>query len=799
MLNSLEVTREAIDAVEGRVVKNFGYGSTEKATTLFSKFFEEYRGIFERKISEATGAFALRGRKRELYQFDLDTLTLVALDAGLCSFEKIRSDNSEVDELTFRLRSIGERVENECYGLAFRKHFADEAHLFEGITKRYSGNKRLRMRIIRNIGKNNKFIYKAWADEDRLNAASWIINGLISGPLFMLDEDKQLTIPEDIVDMLGAIGEQLILKRPRSVPQTGPVIPWTGLFLHIDGLPFPLVRTRQNEITRFLKREIKTGTIDKSIEALNHAQAVRWRINPVVLDLLKVSYDRGFDVDGIPPKRGRKIPKKPDNVEQMSEADLVKFKKERREIKDTNRRYIGDRSILERIMAMSTDLGDQSFWTPMNLDYRGRMYAIPHMNFQNADHVRALFMFDEGQILNEDGIYWLRVHVANCWANGGLDKKPFAERVAWVQENWDMISSTASNPEIDRRWTQAENPFLFYAAANALLEGVRGNLVHIPVSFDGSCSGLQHLCAMTRSQDGRLVNLTKTDVQMDIYQTVADRVRERVLADLSNPEYKDRAERLLHYGITRKLVKRNVMTYNYSSNKRGMSNQIKTDTMKPLSFEILVGNLDKHPFGDEPWSDAYYIASHTFEAIEDIIKEPAEAKKFLRGMAAKFSHEGKPTVWHTPLGFPVMMRYPELTTKSVNLFLNDTGLRYRPASAVELPGIKKGKAQNGIAPNFVHSMDACHLMMVLLACKQEGINSVALVHDSFGCLPNDAPKFRDMIRRTFREMYEQNDVLEQFRNEALEQLDVKPEKVPPVPPKGTLDLSLIEQSEYCFA
>jgi DNA-directed RNA polymerase len=145
------------------------------------------------------------------------------------------------------------------------------------------------------------------------------------------------------------------------------------------------------------------------------------------------------------------------------------------------------------------------------------------------------------------------------------------------------------------------------------------------------------------------------------------------------------------------------------------------------------------------------------------------------------------------------MRYPNLKLNRIKLFLSDKEMKFRPGTATEAPGINKRKAKNAASPNFVHSMDACHLMRVLLACKQEGINSVALVHDSFGCLPNDAPKFRDMIRRTFRELYEHNDVLEQFRKGALEHLDVKPEKVPPVPPKGTLDLSLIEQSEYCFA
>ena len=35
----------------------------------------------------------------------------------------------------------------------------------------------------------------------------------------------------------------------------------------------------------------------------------------------------------------------------------------------------------------------ERFWTPMNLDWRGRVYGVPSFNFQRDDRVRALFLF----------------------------------------------------------------------------------------------------------------------------------------------------------------------------------------------------------------------------------------------------------------------------------------------------------------------------------------------------------------------------------------------------------------------
>jgi hypothetical protein len=43
----------------------------------------------------------------------------------------------------------------------------------------------------------------------------------------------------------------------------------------------------------------------------------------------------------------------------------------------------------------------------------------------------------------------------------------------------------------------------------------------------------------------------------------------------------------------------------------------------------------------------------------------------------------------------------------------------------------------------------------------EGITSLATVHDSFGCLPSRAERFRRIIREQFLRLYEKNDVLAQ--------------------------------------
>jgi DNA-directed RNA polymerase, mitochondrial len=52
-------------------------------------------------------------------------------------------------------------------------------------------------------------------------------------------------------------------------------------------------------------------------------------------------------------------------------------------------------------------------------------------------------------------------------------------------------------------------------------------------------------------------------------------------------------------------------------------------------------------------------------------------------------------------------------------------------------------------------------MLTVNAAVSEGLTSIAAVHDSFGCLPSRAGRFREIIRGQFVRMYQEHDVLAQ--------------------------------------
>ena len=54
--------------------------------------------------------------------------------------------------------------------------------------------------------------------------------------------------------------------------------------------------------------------------------------------------------------------------------------------------------------------------------------------------------------------------------------------------------------------------------------------------------------------------------------------------------------------------------------------------------------------------------------------------------------------------------------------------------------VDKEKAMDGVSPNVIHCQDSCHLLMTTLACKDEGLTDIMVVHDSFATTIADTEK-----------------------------------------------------------
>src|SRR5262249_859238 len=251
-------------------------------------------------------------------------------------------------------------------------------------------------------------------------------------------------------------------------PRKKPPAKWTGFrtgayWTANSRLSAPFVRTFDDEVQHAIRVAWAKGTLQPHINAVNVQQAVPWKIDERMLDVVK--HFGPYN--------------KPDD-DPLFRADIQ----------------------------MAEALQGEAFYLAKNVDWRGRFYGIPFFNFERQDWVRSLFRFDRGHKLGDEGLYWLKIHTATTgdfrreskrpdkWQvqlpdgsvsdiipllitpheSHRISKRPFSERIAWVDENLDMIRKAAANPiETYDWWGQAgkKKKYQFLAACIELSEALR--------------------------------------------------------------------------------------------------------------------------------------------------------------------------------------------------------------------------------------------------------------------------------------------------------------------------------------
>lgn len=541
--------------------------------------------------------------------------------------------------------------------------------------------------------------------------------------------------------------------------------------------------------------ELRWVEMDGVYSAVNGVQSVPWRINKPILDVMRAVWDGGGNLGGLPRREDLPLPPRPHNIDE-DEVALKEWKAAAAVIYQTNGQLLSKRlSVSQRLWVAAKFADEDAIYFPHELDFRGRIYPTPTggPHPQGEDTAKALLHFSTGVPLGASGGGWLAIHLANLF---GVDKVPFEERVDWVMANSAAIVDSGENPlDGQRFWTTADSPYCALAAcmewAGYCREG-EAYVSRIPVALDGSNSGLQHFSAMLRDPVGaRAVNLIPSDRPQDVYLEVAAKGQAIVDAD-------DSEEAAVWHGgkITRKIAKRPCMTYCYSATRFGMQGMI-LGTLREIDAELAAAGKPPHLNGADNYKAAMHLSYVLWEAISEIVAAAAAAMTWLREAAKIAGDYGTPIWWTTPQGLPVLQGYRVDSTQRIEVHFG--GKRMRVSIANDGEDIDKRAQANGIAPNFVHSLDAAHLMAVVNAAHAEDLTDLAVIHDSFGCHAAYAGRLSEILRETFVAQYEPNQ-LEIFRDALVAQLP--PElaaTLPELPALGTFDLQEVLESHYVFA
>lgn len=537
--------------------------------------------------------------------------------------------------------------------------------------------------------------------------------------------------------------------------------------------------------------DYRDSGMNNEMQAINALQRVPWRINKRLMEAVS-SIARVHDMEEIISQGEMPKPRKPEWLQKdmtkdtMSAQQELEFKKWKREMANWHtderlRQNKGNR--FYNAMSVARKFSEYpSIYFVYFADFRGRKYVqTTGVSPQGSDLQKALLEFAEGKpLLTQDAKDWFCITGANRW---GYDKASLPDRVKWVAEHHDQIMAFAADPVNSDEWKTADKPLQFLSWCMEYEQWqVFGDrfLSRVAVGMDGSCNGLQNFSAMLRDAAGGVAtNLIPAPLPNDIYQMVAD----RVTAILQGEEEDEAGFRTLwlDHGLSRSLVKRSVMTLPYGSKKSSWAEFIVDDYLKDGKFP----GLDKASYGPA----ARFLSIRMGDAIADTVVAAAGAMAWLQKGSTAILNQGYDRIkWITPSGFPVTQVYWESEEHRINTKLcGNAKLSIRKST----DEVKKSRHRNGIAPNFVHSLDASHLTLVTIACKAGGIDAFAMIHDDFGTHAADSAAMYRIIREVFVAMYERHDVLSAFHSAYP--------FLPEPPPMGDLDLSQVIDSPYFFS
>ena len=562
----------------------------------------------------------------------------------------------------------------------------------------------------------------------------------------------------------------------------------------------------KTKVVKSYIKKIRDVDLSKIYSAVNAIQETPYRINKDMYEVIEAIINQGGGIAGIASME----PHEPEPTRKFKETKQEYGKRfhEWLEI-ELSRRSKAIRAL--RLFRYAKDFkGYDNIYFPCNIDFRGRIYPIPLFNHQGDDFMKSLIVYSNPvPLTNSQDIELLYWQGANLWGN---DKVSHSEQVEWVKAHHSHIVDSATHPLDYLWWTEADEPLQFLAWCMEYVKSLEyfeefktyeGYSCPLVIAYDGTCSGLQHYSAMLRDEvGGSAVNLIDHERPADIYQQVADKVLKIVerdamsgtLDEVQKEEVgggqrvhfgtRSMAQAWLAHGVTRKVVKRNVMTLAYGSGQYGFQEQIYEDTTK--------GNIHFKRF-EKPC--AKYMAKLVWQEVQTTVVSATEGMKYLKALAKVLTKHGLPVNWWTPLGLPVQQQYLKLVQKSFRTRFGDmVSWRGYYQDVADDESLDANGQKNGIAPNFIHSLDSTHLMMVV---NEAGLSNYTTIHDSFGTSLGEARYLQVVIREQLYKLYTEHSPIEEFKKyvEAMTGEDLSDI---PEPPKGSLKLENILTSTFIF-
>ena len=217
------------------------------------------------------------------------------------AFQSIGKNESYTDAA----ETIGNSIRMECLAANVLKHDPNLYKLMEKRARAKGGPAKRRDAGARAAAERLGYKTEQWTERLRVEAGNWAINQLLRTlpQVFARDDDtgqeKYLTLTPEADAHANSFIEDLLRRNPIWLPEAQPPRPWTQLNEGGTWEPalqksLPLVRSWNEQTARAVELAVADGTMKPALDALNALQAVPWKINKRVIEVIRKCSQRGI-------------------------------------------------------------------------------------------------------------------------------------------------------------------------------------------------------------------------------------------------------------------------------------------------------------------------------------------------------------------------------------------------------------------------------------------------------------------------------------------------------------------------
>jgi hypothetical protein len=428
---------------------------------------------------------------------------------------------------------------------------------------------------------------------------------------------------------------------------------------------------------------------------------------------------------------------------------------------------------------------DNHFYLPTFADFRGRIYTLSnYLTYQGDDLSRSLLLFSpeftniDRDKLNKKGLNYLYFYFANL---AGKDKLGYEDKINWSKENiMDIYIKYITDKDkfLNEFLNNIKEPLQFISILFALINVINAKennkdlIINNPILFDASCSGLQHLSALTREIDTaiqtNLVSLPDSDDIKNDYYLYASSVVQDILDKSDNAKFRN-------IKLNRKIIKKSVMTIPYNITKYGIIEQMKDHFQAATILNKKMYVVSKENTKDNTCvyllpREIKDLGNIIYDGLIDNLPSLKILSNYLDNLINIILKLDMPVIWITPLGLKISLS--TVTFKSVRT--RSSLIPYGKPVTISIPTKKLNskKIKSSFMPNLIHSLDASNIHLLCNNLKLMNIQPpLYTIHDCFASTPNNMAIMENEVKKSFIEIYfKDQNYIEKMHNNLIEQI-----------------------------